>query len=44
MFLSVPPATRALILINIGVYLLERVVGQPLAALFALWPLGSPQF
>jgi membrane associated rhomboid family serine protease len=41
---SVPPATRALILINVGVYLLELVAAQPMAQLFALWPLGSPQF
>lgn len=44
MFPAVPPATRALILINVGVYLLQQVVGAPLAQLFALWPLGSPQF
>jgi membrane associated rhomboid family serine protease len=44
MFSLVPPATRALILINVGVYLLQQVAGQPLAALFALWPLGSPGF
>jgi len=44
MFLSIPPATRALILINVGVYLLQQVAGQPIAQLFALWPLGSPGF
>src|SRR5690348_12683301 len=44
MFLSVPPATRALILINIGVFLLQQVAGQPIAQLFALWPLGSSEF
>lgn len=44
MFPSVPPATRALILINIGVYLLQQVAGAPIAQLFALWPLGSPEF
>ncbi|HXZ60919.1 MAG TPA: rhomboid family intramembrane serine protease [Steroidobacteraceae bacterium] len=44
MFASVPPATRALILINIGVFLLQQVAGAPVAALFALWPLGSPEF
>ncbi len=44
MFAVVPPATRALILINVGVYLLQQVAGQQLAALFALWPLGSPEF
>ncbi len=44
MFLSVPPATRALILINIGVFLLQQLAGQLIAELFALWPLGSPEF
>jgi membrane associated rhomboid family serine protease len=44
MFPSVPPATRALILINVGVYLLQQVAGQSIAVLFALWPLGSPEF
>jgi membrane associated rhomboid family serine protease len=44
MFPSVPPATRALILINVGVYLLQQVAGQQMAVLFALWPLGSPEF
>ena len=46
MFLSIPPATRALILINVGVFLLQQVAGpsQPIEHLFALWPLGSPDF
>jgi membrane associated rhomboid family serine protease len=44
MFPSLPPATRALILINIGVFLLEQVYGAQMSALFALWPLGSPRF
>jgi rhomboid family protein len=44
MFASVPPATRALILINISVFVLQQVAGAPVAALFALWPLGSPEF
>ena len=41
---SVPPATRALILINIGVFLLQQVAWDPMLALFALWPPGSGQF
>jgi membrane associated rhomboid family serine protease len=41
---SIPPATRAIILINVGVFLLQQVAGQPIAQLFALWPLGSPEF
>jgi len=44
MFPSVPPATRALILINVGVYLLQQLAGPLMDQLFALWPLGSPLF
>lgn len=44
MFPSLPPATRTLILINIGVWLLQLVAGPLMEGLFALWPLGSPQF
>jgi len=39
-----PPATRALILINAGAYLLELTVGPVLLKVFALWPLGSGLF
>ena len=39
-----PPATRALILINIGVYLLELLAPDIMLGLFALWPLQSPLF
>jgi membrane associated rhomboid family serine protease len=41
---SIPPATRALILINVAVFLLQQVAGEPIARLFALWPFGSPEF
>jgi len=41
---SMPPATRALILINIGVFLLQQVASAPMLALFALWLPGSGQF
>lgn len=44
MFPSIPPATRALILVNVGVFLLQQVAGQQIGGLFALWPLGSPEF
>jgi membrane associated rhomboid family serine protease len=44
MFPSVPPATRALILSNIGVWLLQLVAGPLMEGRFALWPLGSPGF
>ena len=40
-----PPATRALILANVGAYLLERAVGPAtVLRMFALWPLGSGLF
>ena len=41
---AMPPATRALILINVALWLLELVAGNSLIGLFALWPLGSPLF
>jgi membrane associated rhomboid family serine protease len=44
MFPPLPPATRALILINVGVYLLQLVAAQPMEGLFALWPPGSRLF
>jgi len=44
MFPSLPPATRTLILINVGIFLLQQVAGPQMMALFALWPLGSPEF
>ncbi|HUJ53917.1 MAG TPA: rhomboid family intramembrane serine protease [Steroidobacteraceae bacterium] len=42
--LGMPPATRALILINVGVYLLEKVAPDLMLGLFALWPLHTPLF
>ena len=39
-----PRATRTLILINIGVFLLEQLDPRLLLGLFALWPLHSPLF
>src|SRR5947208_169904 len=38
MFPSPPPATRALILINIAVSLLQQLLPNLMAGLFALWP------
>jgi membrane associated rhomboid family serine protease len=40
MFTALPPVTRALILANIVVFLLQHVAREPLLALFALWPIG----
>jgi len=44
MFTLLPPATRALILINVGVFLLQQLAWNPMLALFALWPPGSGHF
>ena len=44
MFGSIPPVTRALILVNVAVFLLQQVVGEALVTWFALWPLGSGLF
>jgi membrane associated rhomboid family serine protease len=39
-----PPAVRALILVNVGVFLLEQLAPDLMATQFALWPLGSTYF
>jgi len=44
MFPSLPPATRALILVNVAVFLLQQVARAFMDQWFALWPLGSGQF
>jgi membrane associated rhomboid family serine protease len=44
MFPSLPPATRALILINVCVSVVQQLAPDPMAALFALWPPGSRLF
>jgi membrane associated rhomboid family serine protease len=44
MFRFVPPATRTLIFVNVGVYLLELYKPKPMLDTFALWPLHAPQF
>jgi membrane associated rhomboid family serine protease len=44
MSVLLPPATRALILVNVGVYLLEQLTGPVLIRLLALWPLASGLF
>lgn len=40
MFPSLPPITRALIVANVAVFLLEYLLGDRMIALFALWPSG----
>jgi membrane associated rhomboid family serine protease len=41
---AMPPATRTLILINVGVFLLEQLDPNLLLGLFALWPLSTGMF
>ena len=43
MFPKLTPATRAVILVNILVYLLEKVARQSMLVHFALWPLATPE-
>ncbi len=39
-----PPVTRALVLLNVALYLIELVAANFLLLHFALWPLGSELF
>jgi membrane associated rhomboid family serine protease len=41
MFAQLPPATRAIIILNVLVFLLQMVAGNLLTELFALWPIGT---
>src|SRR3981081_3250579 len=40
MFRTIPPVTRAIIIANVVVFLLELATSSTLIDLFALWPLG----
>ena len=40
MFYAIPPVTRALIIINVAMFLIDMVVGEALLPL-ALWPIGT---
>jgi membrane associated rhomboid family serine protease len=44
MFASLPPVTRAIIIANIVVFLLQQVAQNVFLALFALWPVSDPLF
>ena len=44
MFASLPPVTRAVIIANVIVFLLQQVSGNALLALGALWPVGDSLF
>jgi len=41
MFYSIPPITRALLLINIAMFVVELFVGDALIVNLALWPIGT---
>lgn len=41
MFANLPPATRALLLTNVGVFLVQQLFGPVLLQWFALWPPGT---
>jgi len=42
--LNLAPVTRALLLVNIGVFLLQAILGDSLILLFALWPPASAAY
>ena len=41
MFGNIPPATRAILIANVVVFLLQQFAGNAMALLFALWPIGA---
>jgi membrane associated rhomboid family serine protease len=41
---SIPPATRALLFINVAIFAVQLLTGDLLLRPFALWPPASPQF
>ncbi|MDE2450017.1 MAG: rhomboid family intramembrane serine protease [Gammaproteobacteria bacterium] len=43
MFPALTPATRAIILVNVLVFVLELLVPRSMWVLFALWPLATPE-
>ncbi len=44
MHFDLPPVTRALLIANIAVYLLQMLAGETLIVRFALWPLGASMY
>lgn len=44
MLFNLPPVTRALLVVNIALFLLQQVSGELLVVHFALWPLGESQW
>jgi membrane associated rhomboid family serine protease len=41
---SLPPVTRAIIIANVVIFLLQQVAGDVMGTLFALWPVDDPRF
>jgi len=41
---AMPPVTRTLLMVNVGIFVLQLLTGDLLIGPFALWPFGSPQF
>src|SRR5581483_9198114 len=41
---ALPPVTRAIIILNVLIFLLQQVIGDVLQSLFALFPLSAAQF
>jgi membrane associated rhomboid family serine protease len=39
-----PPVTRALLMANVAIFIVQLLTGDLLIGPFALWPFGSPQF
>jgi len=42
--IDLPPVTRALLIANVAVYLLQLLMGDFLITYFALWPLGASPY
>jgi membrane associated rhomboid family serine protease len=42
--LNLAPVTRTLLFANIGVFVLQYLLGPPLIGSFALWPLATPDY
>src|SRR5687767_1938301 len=41
---DLPPVTRALLIANVAIYVLQQILGPAFVAEFALWPLGGPAY
>jgi len=39
-----PPVTRALLMANVAIFILQQLTGNLLIGTFALWPFASPEF